>query len=233
MEIKTKTKQERLSYIFSVIMNAKKKNKLASNDPVYLEFNEIIVKPYFFLFTFEEDFIELLSDIKKDKDFFRKHNMIGYNPGFEIDPLHEEDGIIKFSDFTDDFIKEYTEDRLNIEQSVNNDSSDKTIKKIEVMVRNNEWEGIKMFINGNYNNPINFKNGEYVKLFYTLAQDQRISSSRGLVSYFNSNKANPLYKRTDFGLSKILTKNGNSIEPNIPILLRTQKFISHARNKVS
>lgn len=131
MEIKTKTKQERLNWIFNVIVNTKKKNKLASNDPVYVEFSEIIIQPYFFLYTFEEDFAELLSDIKKDKDFFRKHNMTSYNLEFEIDPLHKEDGIIKFSDFTDDFIKEYTEDRLNIKQSTNNGSSNKTETEIK------------------------------------------------------------------------------------------------------
>lgn len=139
MEIKTKTKQERLSWIFSVIVNTKKKNKLASNDPVYVEFSEIIVQPYFFLFTFEEDFIELLSDIKKDKDFFRKHNMTSYNLEFEIDPLHKEDGIIKFSDFTDDFIKEYTEDRLNIKNSASS-----------LFYLNGEKEEIKTKDNGKY-----------------------------------------------------------------------------------
>lgn len=202
-------------------------------------FEKVMVEPYFYYDASISPYEELpflFKAVETDKDFYREHNMLNYEPTFSFNTDHKYSNVsedLVFKDYTNDFLKEYLEDRLGGKYSSKNKGDEKTIQKIEVVESKNEWEGITMYINSNYNSPIKFRNGKYIKLFYTLAENQDIPSNPGLVSYFNSNDANFLYKKTNFDLSKILTNNGNRIEPSIPILLRTEQFISRAKNKAS
>lgn len=232
LEIMPTTDEEKLVWIFQTIKKTKEKNGLSKNDPVYIGFDEIIVKPFFVLKTFEWDFESLLSSIKNDKDFLRKHNMESYNPSFEVDPLCNGEKVIQFSDFTDDFIKEYMEDRLGI-QSISPNNNNPHIEKIEILKDNSDRKAIVLYINGNYDIPIVFNRGKTSNLLYDLARDGEVPYNRSSFDYMNSNIAHPFYSKYGFAVSKILKQEKNFIQPNIPITLKHQKSITQTKNKIS
>jgi len=161
MEIMSTTKKEKLIWIFQTIKNVKEKGGFANNDSVQVAIKEIIKKPFFILKTFEWDMSDLFKHIQEDKDFFRKHNMTSYNPRFEVVIEFLDDStMIEFSDFTDDFIKAYMEDRLGIKtgDGIDNNQNKKVIlqktKKKQLQLQdlpsNLKWEEITIrFLNNN------------------------------------------------------------------------------------
>lgn len=170
------------------------------------------------------------SQIVNDKDFFRKNPEIRdyYKVDYAIDypPF-----TLVLSDFTDDFVKLYLEYKYGIKDSIFN--TDSQINKIEIIKDETEKKKISFYINEDYSKPFEFNRNKTWTLLYDLARDQEVEYNKPFFDYFNSNKDNPLYKKHKFSKTKILKMNGEYIEPNIPIVLRSQKSISTKINKES
>ncbi len=105
------------------------------------------------------------------------------------------------------------------------------IQKIDVLEDKNERKKITLYINENYSKPLETNRGPYFISLYNLARDGNTKYDKGFFDYFNSNNSNPLYSNQSFTPSKILKKDRETVIPNIPITLRTQKFITQAKNK--
>jgi hypothetical protein len=107
------------------------------------------------------------------------------------------------------------------------------IGRVELLEDESELKRITIYVNGDYDNPLEFRRSKYYALLYALARDGMVPYEKGFFDYLNSNAKNPLYKKHGFCLSKILKQEGDEILPNVPIVLRTQKFISQSVNKIS
>ncbi|MFA5936656.1 MAG: hypothetical protein WC822_02125 [Candidatus Paceibacterota bacterium] len=227
---------EKLTFLFKTLLEFGWRN---AEGVLIVPFEKVMVEPYFYYDASISPYEELpflFRAVETDKDFYRKHNMLNYQPTFAFNRDHKYSSIsedLVFKDYTNDFLKEYLKDRLGVEYHDKNKSGDKTIQKIEVLEDKTELKAIVMFINGNYDKPIEFNRRKYFGLFYTLARDQEISYKKGFFDYFNSNPENPLRKKHGFKKSNILKKEYDYIKPNIPIVIRTQKLISQTKSKTS
>jgi len=105
------------------------------------------------------------------------------------------------------------------------------INSIDVLEDKTENKKVIIYVNENYSKPIELNRGKYYKQIYNLAKDREINYTKGLYSYFNSNKDNPLYKKYGFLPSVILKKEDNYIVPNIKINIISQKKINQILNK--
>lgn len=105
------------------------------------------------------------------------------------------------------------------------------IKSIDILEDKTEHKKVILYINKNYSNPIELNRGKYSEQIYNLAKDEEINYTKGLYSYFNSNKNNPLYKKYGFLPSVILKKEDNYIVPNIDISIIGQKKLTQLLNK--
>ena len=82
-----------------------------------IEKDKLIVDPYFDE-DIDRELRELVDIVTSDKDFFRKYNMTNYGPDFTIVPESRfvEGETVIFTDFTEDFMKEYLENRLGVKK---------------------------------------------------------------------------------------------------------------------
>lgn len=168
----------------------------------------------------------LVNPFEEDKDFFRKHNFEGHHPRHA--PVI---GDIYFSDYTDDIINAYLEYKYGIKDSKK--SINNQINKIEIIEDKTENKKVSFYINEDYSKLFEFSRNKTWTLLYNLAKDQEVDYEKQIFDYINSNKDNPLYSNYKFNITKILKMNGEYIEPNIPIVLKSQKTISTRRNKKS
>jgi hypothetical protein len=97
------------------------------------------------------------------------------------------------------------------------------VKSIEILKSTGR---IKIYINKNYLNELDFIRKKYWGMLYDLAENQSVDYSKGFFDYFNSNSHNPLYAKHGFVLTKILKQENNDVVPNIEIRLITQKKIT-------
>jgi hypothetical protein len=230
-----KANKEKLIFLFQTLLKEGIRHPFHSNVLVINE-HKLKVAPFFDESNFtEQTFSELLQPVKDDLDFYRKYNMVNYKPDFRFNKegFSSPEDIMLFFDFTYDFLKLYLKERLGAESRSITNKNRAVIEKIEVLEDKTELKKITLYINGDYNNPAEFKREQYSILFYNLARDNEVPYERGFFNYFNSNRANPLYKKYGFTLSKIFKQDSVYIEPNIPITLKTQKFISQTKNKTS
>lgn len=135
--------------------------------------------------------------------------------GYECDLNFTEKGIQVLNEFKD-----------NIEAKT-------SIKKIEVVEDETELKAIVMYINEDYSNPIEFSRGKTSTFLYNLARDREVPYDRTSFNYINSNSIHPFYQNHGFIPSKILKQEGNCVKASVPIILRTQTFISRTINKIS
>jgi hypothetical protein len=167
----------------------------------------------------------LLMPIEKDEEFFKKHNMRKCHPRFYANGYSFQDnGLVFFADFTDDFLKAYLEDeeRLGMKNNtvINNG---KTIKKIEILKGKSEEGRIKVYINGDYeNDPLDFARNKKWGSMYELAKNQKVSFDKNFYDYFNYQQTNPLYATHGFEKTTILKEEDREIVPNIEIKLITK-----------
>lgn len=100
------------------------------------------------------------------------------------------------------------------------------IENIEILKDETENKKITVYINIQYDDVKYFRRGKFWEKMYKLAEDQVIDYNKPFYDYFNSNGANPLYKKEGFEVTKIFKKEDNSIIPNIEIKIITQKAVS-------
>ena len=148
------TNKERLIWLFKTITQEGKHIPLLDN-ALMVELNKLQVAPYFDA-SIEQDLTELFMFVQADKDFYRKHNMMDYKPNLNFDYSHyySDQDVVIFSDLTDDFLKEYLEDRFGIkdENEQDNQILQKTKKKQiqrPDLPNNLKWGGITIrFLDG-------------------------------------------------------------------------------------
>lgn len=218
------TNKEKLIWLFQTLI---KEGLRDEEDLLMVPFDKLLVAPYFYKEKHDDvyqDFYILIRPIQTDKDFFRKHNMLNYKPEFTFDESKEysEHGVVFFKDFTDDFLKEYLEDRLGVKYSNKSKSDNKSIKKIEVLKDETERGRVRIYINGNYKDePMNLSRNNRWGLIYKLAKKEEVPFNKNLYDYFNYQQTNPLYTK-GFQVTKILKEEDGYIVPNIQIKLITK-----------
>ena len=220
----TITNKERLIFLFKTLIDFGWRN---GEGVLIVPFNKILVEPYFYADDMESIYLGLpylFKHVQTDKDFYRKHNMLNYEPTFAFDTKREYSNLddLIFKDYTDDFLKEYLEDRLGVKYSSKNKNGSKNIHKIEIL--KNEGGRIKVYINGKgENEPLDFARKGNWELLYKIANKEYISSdtkkNQNFCTYFNSRKENPLYATHGFKPTKILKIVESEILPNIEIKL--------------
>lgn len=224
------TNKERLIFLFKTLIESGWRN---GEGVLIVPFDKIMVKPYFYPDDMESVYLGLpylFKHVQTDKDFYRKHNMLNYNPTFAFNTKREYSNLddLIFKDYTDDFLKEYLEDRLGEKYSSKNKSGNKTIHKIEIL--KNEQGRIKVYINSKYDSdPLDFARGKNWQLMYKIANKEDVAydnKSKEFYDYFNHNKNNPLYKKHGFEVTKILKEEDGYIVPSIKIELTTENKIT-------
>lgn len=90
---------------------------------------------------------------------------------------------------------------------------------------------IKLYINKNYYNELDFGRKKIWGKLYDLAERQELKFNKGFFDYFNSNKKNPLYARNNFMVTKILKVKEGNIVPNVKLSLITRKKITQSLNR--
>lgn len=219
------TYREKLIFLFKILIESGWRNE---EGVLIVPFEKIIVEPYFYYDASISPYEELpflFKAVQTDKDFYRKHNMLNYEPTFTFNTNHEYSSVgedLVFKDYTDDFLKEYLKDRLEVKS--NNKNNDKSIKKIEILKDESEKGRIKVYINGkDENEPLDFARKGNWELLYKIANKEYISSdnkkNQNFCTYFNSRKENPLYATYGFKPTKILKIVESEILPNIEIKL--------------
>jgi hypothetical protein len=164
----------------------------------------------------------ILDEVINDKDFYRKHNMLNYKPSYSFDysRTYSSNDVAVFCDFTDDLIKTYLKDKLDVKGSTATNGN--FIKKIEVLKDETERGRVKIYINGNYKDePMNLSRNNRWGLIYKLAKKEEVPFDKNLYDYFNYQQTNPLYTK-GFQVTKILREEDGYIVPNIQIKLITK-----------
>jgi len=101
------------------------------------------------------------------------------------------------------------------------------ISKIDILVDKTEKKRIKVYINGDYNNPKDFSRNNSWGKMYELADVGFIDHNYPFYNYFNFGEDNPLYsKRCGFKITAIVKKEDNLIVPNIEIKLISKNKLS-------
>ena len=213
------------------MLKIRKREGIINNEVVYAEFNELSVRPFFLKKSLLWSLHDIFVHLNNDKDFIRKHNFLNYSPAFKVDPFMVGDDVIGFYDLTESYLNTYLKYKSKAKNTINMNA----IRIIEILERKNDLGMLKLFINNDYDNAVDFHKCPYLDMFYTLAVNKVVNYLEGFYTYFNSNKANPIYKRTGLSRTAILKKQGDIIvlNPKIPIVIRTQKYISQAKNKVA
>ncbi len=195
---------------------------------------KLLTRPSFFFGNkndIQMNIYSLLMPVLADKGFLRKHHMEHYHPNYEYtENSFTEDGSVFFIDFADDFLRAYLKDKDRL--GVKNLSNDNQIESIDILEDPTERKAITLYINENYENPFVFARRKYFSALYELARDEEIKYNKGVFDYFNSNAENPLYKKYKFSRSAILKKDLDYIKTGIPVILRTQKFLSQRNKKL-
>lgn len=112
-------------------------------------------------------------------------------------------------------------------KKINQSFKKSDIKKIEIL----ESAGrIKVYINKNYSNELDFSRKKYWGKMYDLAENQYTNENVNFLGYFNFNKKNPLYAKYGFNLTKILKIEDHIIVPIIEISLIKQKKVTQIIN---
>jgi hypothetical protein len=103
------------------------------------------------------------------------------------------------------------------------------IKQIEILDHSGR---IKVYINGNYSQELDFSRRKYWGKMYDLAVNNMTPNDKSFYDYFNSNSKNPLISKHNFKQTQILKIKDGFIVKNIDkIGLITQKKISQRKNR--
>lgn len=106
-------------------------------------------------------------------------------------------------------------------------TSKKIIKELELL---NIQGAITIYVNNDYINCVKTRvssnENSFWKKLYSLAGGEKIGSDENVIKYFNINKHNPLYSKTPYKPTKILTSNRGFLEKNVPIGIITQEKIN-------
>ncbi|MFA5932236.1 MAG: hypothetical protein WC793_02565 [Candidatus Paceibacterota bacterium] len=148
--------------------------------------------------------------------------MLNYKPSYSFDysRTYSSNDVAVFCDFTDDLIKTYLKDKLDVKGSTATNGN--FIKKIEVLKDETERGRVKIYINGNYKDePMNLSRNNRWGLIYKLAKKEEVPFDKNLYDYFNYQQTNPLYTK-GFQVTKILREEDGYIVPNIQIKLITK-----------
>jgi hypothetical protein len=135
---------------------------IENSSDMIIRVRNLMVEPYFFDDIYEELY-PFIYIIQGDKDFYRRHGMYDYKPHFKLvngPPVKIGDDSFYFYDFSEDFIKEYMEDRLGVKSDtgLNNkpiiQKSNKKTVELREFPKDLTWEDI----------TIKFLNGEEVRI---------------------------------------------------------------------
>ena len=217
------TNKERLIWLLQIILKEQVPLPFAG-DCTMVELDKLL--PHLDVTDPYQDFSALLEPVINDKDFYRKHNMLNYEPScnFDYTRVDSKYDIAVFCDFTDDFLKTYLKDRLGVKSITGINS--KSIKKIEIIKDEKEQRRIKVYINGKYDSdPLEFARKGNWQLMYKVANKDYVAydkKSKEFYDYFNYRKENPLYATQGFEITKILKEEDGYSVPNIEIKLTTK-----------
>lgn len=116
------------------------------------------------------------------------------------------------------------------EQSFSRPIARGKILTIEIIRDKTKTGPIKCYINGTAQEYKFKRNGRWTAL-YDVAENQYAAYERNILSYFNSQKTNPLYKTHNFEKTKIFKKDRDVMKPNITIKLVGQRRITQRSKK--
>ncbi|MCX6715618.1 MAG: hypothetical protein NT077_01215 [Candidatus Taylorbacteria bacterium] len=184
----------------------------------------------------------LLSKIQRERE-----NIPGYEAKTGLNDCPLKNYIVSL---IDDGKKEFPKSLLGViertTESLTSEESDTKgrheeirggfIEKIEILKNYNDQGRVKIYVNGIYDNLMDFTRGKSWDLMYQMARDMGVpydKDSRKFYNYFNFNKFNPLYsKYGGFKITKLLKIVDGYIMPDKEIIMTTQNKITRRLNQL-
>ena len=108
------------------------------------------------------------------------------------------------------------------------------IEKIECLRHETNTSKLTVFINGDYQSPLEVKLKKNWTRFYELADKQQVAWYKPFFDYFNSTHGNPIYSRLGYQKTQVLKFDGGvRIIPKVTIAVITRQKFSRRRNKAA